>query len=502
MISAKDAATLWKAGKLRYKLHSGQRELHDHYRAWADSSLKARQAGEMLSGKYPRIYVADCSRRFGKDFWGITERIEDAIQRPGSVLTYATAYAKDISSIVVPLFEQIIQDCPHTFKPVFKASYQGTEAGFYFPNKSVIKLVGIDRNPDGLRGRFSDGITISEAGFVDRLRDAIVSVLLPQLQGRLHATIVLNSTPPKIPGHAYDDLFCPDSIDRGAYFTRTIMDNPMLSDSERTEFVEAAGGLESEDCQREYFCKRIRSQTRVVVPEFDPERHVKAAPPPEYALGFTVIDPGITDICAVQVGYYDFERAKLVIRKDWGKTGANTNEVVRAIRAMEHDVFGQLWYWGGTKFTSNPFLRVSDTDARLIQDLNTIHDLRIGAAEKTGAEAALHSLRNAFQRDDLEIHPDAKMTISHLTNGVWNKTRTSYERSEQYGHFDQIDTCKYMWRHVNKVMNPHPPRGITLQKTTSLDNIFHRPDQLVTKRPMIEALNSMMPKRWKSGRRR
>lgn len=498
MTSNADIALLWKAGRLRYKLHAGQREGYDMYREWERDTLAARKRGEKLTGLYPRIFIFDCARRFGKDFLGLLLRIEDALQRPGSILTYATAFGKDITDIVIPLVEKITEDAPVALRPVYKASSQDSPAGYYFKNKSIIKLVGIDKNPEGLRGRGSDGVTISEAGFVDHLQHSIVSVLVPQLQGRLHATIVFNSTPPVIPGHAYDDLFCPDAIDRNAYIRRTIEDNPLLSESEREEFIAAAGGRGNEVCEREYFVQRIRSETRVIIPEFNVEKHVRASPPPEFALGFTAIDPGISDICAVVVGYYDFERAKLVIRKDWGKAGAATNVVVDNLRQIEAQAFGNLWYWNTNKFAPNPFLRVSDTDARLITDLNSIHGLKIAAADKTAAEAALHQLRNGFQRDLIEVHPDCKMLIDHLQNGVWNKNRTSYERNEKFGHFDGIDALKYMYRHLNKVQNPNPPKGVRLKEKVSADNIFSRPEHFRSPSRLVSALQEVLPRGWKT----
>ena len=501
-ISDSDKALLWKTGRLRFKLHAGQRELHDHYRKWEKHTYDMRKREEKLPGKLPRVYVADCSRRFGKDFFGVLARIEDAIQRPGSVLTYGTAFQKDIVDIVIPLFEQITGDCPSSMRPSFRGASQNRPAGFFFPNKSFIKLVGVDKDPDGLRGRFSDGITLSEAGFVDHLKDVIVDILMPQLQGRLHATIMLNSTPPKIPGHAYDDLFCPDAIERDAYFMRTIEDNPLLSDAEREEFIEAAGGRGAETCDREYFCKRIRSETRVVLPEFNPEIHVRASKEPEFALGFTVVDAGIKDMTAVLCGWYDFERAKLVIRKDWAKAGANTDEVLAALRVTEAHAFGNLKYWAGSEFKANPFMRYSDTDLRLITDLNQLHGLKIGTVEKSDAEAALQALRTGLRREKIEIHPECKVTISHATNAVWDKSRSSYERSELFGHFDAVDCLKYMNRMANRTTNPYPPKGITLQSVTTLDNIFHRPEDLKTRRTALDTMKEILPKGWRVRGRR
>ena len=493
-VSASDAAVLWKNGKLRFLLHAGQRELYDHHTSWEAASLQARQRGHKMPGVYPRVYAVSASRRFGKDWYSVVWALGNAIRRPKSVLTYATALGKDITSIVIPLFEQVTASCPPALKPVFKASYQGTEAGIYLHNGSVIKLVGIDRNPNGLRGRFSDGIVISEAAFVDNLKEAVVSVLLPQLQGRLHASILLNSTPSVIPGHAFEENFLPDAQDHGRFFTRTILDNPLLSESEREEFIAAAGGRESETCRREYFCEIIRSESRVVIPEFDFDKHVKATNRPEFAHGYTCLDPGVRDICAVNTAYYDFERAKLVIDNEWGKPGANTNDVAAGIASIEAQSFATLQWWDGTALRPNPFQRYSDTEARLILDLNSLHKIKIAGADKDGAEAALHSMRNAFQRGLIEVHPRCVQTIKHLQNAVWNKSRTSYERSDVYGHWDFIDSVKYLWRHVNKITNPFPPKGFTLAQNYSMDNLYVRPEHLKTKRRASESIAQALPK--------
>lgn len=503
MVAETDKKLLFRAGRLSWKLHSGQLEVYNKYRAWEKSSLEARKRGEALPGKLPRIFIADCGRRFGKDFLCVLIRCEDALRTGKLILTYATALAKDITEIVIPLVEKIFEDAPDNLRPVLKSGFNGTSAGFHFHNGSVLRLVGIDRSPDSLRGRFSDGFTISECAFVDKLRGIIGTVIMPQLQGRLGATILLNSTPPEVPGHAWDDHFCPDALNRDAYTLKTIYDNPLLTASERDEFIEAAGGVDSENFQREYMCIRIRSATRTVIPEFNVLRHVKESPAPRYAVGYVAVDPAIEDLCAVVVGWWDFARQKLVIRYDWAERNANTAAVAEAVTQLETKAFGagSLTYWGGTAFKNNPMLRVSDTDSRLITDLNSLHGIKIVAADKAGAEAALASLRNAFLRDKIEIHPDARHTIAHVSNAVWNKGRTSFERSENYGHFDAVDACKYLWRHVNQQINPNPPRGIEmLSEGAAEDTLFLRTTDLKTTRRVVDVFNDLMPKGWKTRR--
>lgn len=498
-------AKLWRAGKLRYKLHAGQRDIYDKYRQWKDYALAERQAGRKLPGLYPRIYQMSCSRRLGKDYLGVTLMLEEALRKPGARLTYATSFQKDIASIVIPIFELICEDAPLDVKPVFKQSFQGVESGYYLPNGSVILLVGVERNPDSLRGRYSDGIVWSEAAFSDKLEYAILSVLLPQLQGRLDATIILNSTPPEIPGQWYDTALTPDCQENGRFILKTIDDNPLLSQAERAEFIAAAGGRDSERCRREYYCEVIRSTDVVVLPEFSVEKHVRESPEPKFAIGFTCLDPGVRDLCAVACGYYDFERSKLVFKRCWAKKGANTEEVAAAIRVLEADVFGRnsekLRFWNGRQMANNPFQRFSDTEARLILDLSTIHKLRVAAADKQDAEAALNALRVALQTDRIEVDPAAKEMISHLQNAVWNQHRTSYARSPVFGHFDMLDVAKYAWRMVSPSfrMNPVPPAGHqAVMAGQNRHNVLWHAGDWSHGSSVFEKLSQILPKRGKS----
>lgn len=498
---AKDKAALWRAGKLRWKLHSDQKGVYDKYRAWEKFAFEERKAKRKLPGLYPRFYQFDCSRRYGKDYLGLLIRIEDCLRKPGGRFSYATAYQKDITSIVVPLIEQIIEDAPLDVKPIYKQAFQGQESGYFFPNGACLLLVGIERNPDGLRGRYSDGVTISEAGFVEKLDYVLLSVLMPMLQGRLEATVMLNSTPPEAPGTWYDTNLTEDCKNNGRYTLRTIMDNPLIDDAQRQEFIDAAGGITADRCRREYFCERIRSDDLVVLPEFNELRHVRNSETPLWALGFTVIDPGVRDLCAVITGYLDFIRGKLVIKRCWAKRNAPTTEVAAAIRELEDDVFKETKYWNGRAVTLNPYQRWSDTEARMILDLSVLHKLTVAAADKTDAEAALNSLRVALQQDKIEIDPAAKELIAHCTAAVWNKSRTSYERSAVYGHFDLLDALKYAWRMANPAfrMNPTPPAGwLHLHTGGSQYDKMWRTSDWKHLNSVTEKLAQILPKRRKS----
>lgn len=497
MLTEEDKALLWSKGRLAWKLDPSQREAYDAFRKWEKETTAARLRGEELPGMFPRVFVLDAARRTGKDFLTLLIFVENAIRRPGSVFSYGCAFAKDISEIIVSLFEKITEDCPPNQKPVYRDAFRGQASGIYFANKSIIRLIGCDRQADSLRGRFSNGIALSECGFMDSLKDVIVSILMPQLQGDQQAVILLNSTPPVTPGHPYDDLFVPDAHDRGAVVQRTIYDNPRLTDAEKQEFIRAAGGIDSETCRREYFCERVRSATRVVIPEFDEKRHVIASPRPRYARSFTVLDPGIRDLCGVLWAYWDFDRAKLVIEKSWAQSNTNTDDLIKVIKQSEFELWNNkrpLKYWSKDHLVQNPSLRVSDVEARLVQDMKTIHGLNVIQARKDDKLAAIHAFRNAFLQDRIEVHPDAKEAISHFKNGIWNKTRTDFDRSDMYGHFDVLAAGIYLWRHVNQHDNPNPPGGWVASRTVAGDQLFVTKEHY--KQPggsFVDKLNSVFP---------
>lgn len=496
-----DTELLWRAGKLRYKLHSDQREVYDKYRKWrADVELKRRE-GAVIAGKHPFLWVTDSSRRWGKDFLGLVVAHEDAIRRPESVITYGTAFLKDLGNIVIPLARQLIADCPHDKRPVYRANYRGTSEGIYFPNGSVIRFAGIDMNPDALRGQHSDGIFITEASFCDELEDMVENVLKPQLIGRYHATIMFNSTPPRSLAHPYVRDYMPDARDRGAYVLRTIDDAPQYTQAEKDLFTGGEEGRKTVRIRREYYCEYVAEENALVVPEFNKEKHVTEFEIPNYGHAYVTIDPGVKDLCAMNFCVWDFEHARLLVVDEWTKRNANTNELVDALKVKElthwHSVAAPLKYWDGKHLLPNPYARISDVDTRMITDMSQLHGISVQPARKDDAEAALHALRNAFLGGRILIHPRCVNTIEHLEGALWNKPRTDFQRSERLGHCDHVDALKYCWRHVNKSANPFPPHAYrVLRAVGNSDKVFTKPEYMKTGYALSKALNTLF-----SGRR-
>jgi hypothetical protein len=497
LVSPEERDILWRSGQLFWLLHGDQADAYRRYRDWERDPFGRK------GGLYKLLWVFDCGRRWGKDWLCLVIKLEDAIRRPGSEITYATAFAKDINEIVIPLMRQILATCPDDIAPAYRTTRMGEANGYYFPNGSVIKLVGIDKNPDGARGRGSDGAVITEAGFVSKLEQIVASVIYPQFQGRERwARFILQSTAPESIRHPYDRVFLRDAKLRNAWCFRTIEDNPMLDDEQRQHFIDAAGGRDHPRARREYFGERIRDPSDALVPEFDATRHVKPVPRIEWADTYTSLDPGIRDQCGIVWAYYDAVRDKLCVQRSWSESGlaAGTPEVARVVLTTEADLWSGTRWWDGSRIQPAPYARVSDTDLRLLADLSNVHKIHIQPADKTDSkEASLLALREWFYDDRIEIDPEGgALLIEHLVEGKWNAKRTDYLRDGIHGHFDLVDALRYLVRRVQRGRIARPPEYVL---NPSLQREMFKPP---TRDPMVETMNATIGKKqpWNNAHRR
>ena len=101
-------------------------------------------------------------------------------------------------------------------------------------------------------------------------------------------------------------------------------------------------------------------------------------------------------------------------------------------------------------------MRVVDADRIVLADLSSIHRMRLTPARRDDRDAAINALRLAITSKKLLIHPRCTALRAHLRHGVWNKARTSFERSGEFGHFDGVAAACYLLRHAMRGKNPFP----------------------------------------------
>lgn len=412
---------------LRYRLHADQRAIRD---AWLAAS--------------GRVFVLCCSRRWGKSWLGAALCIETAISKPGARIAYAAPTMKMAREIIVPHLSALLEDCPDDMAPTFNRS----ELSWQFPNGSRILLAGCDnQNAERLRGTSLDLAVVDEAGFMADLRYVVQSILLPQLittGGR----IFMPSTPSKSPVHDFT-TYCLEAEAEGRYAHRTIHDAPHITPELASEFMRESGGEDSSDWRREYLAEVVVDEDAAVLPEFT--KHLRDivvgdVELPEYVDRYVSIDVGFHDLTVALFAAWDFPNARIIVLDERVYQHAHSAVIAPDVLAAERALWGDV----------EPFVRVADCDAVVRADLAREHGLVCRAPRKDDKHAAVNATRMALANGQIVIHERCRTLIAHGKGAIWNRQRTSFERSGTFGHFDGVDALIYLNRHVDRNSNPFP----------------------------------------------
>ena len=329
---------LWNQGNLAWKFHIGQELLNNTFNKATGS-----------------VIVFNIARQYGKTFFAVAKAVELAIKSK-SRISYATAFETDLLNFVLPTFEAILDDCPSNLRP----QYIGHKKRFLFPNGSEIRLVGLDRKPNGLRGNTIDLIILDEAGFISRLDYLHTSVLVPLTTHRPEAKILLLSTPPETPSHPFWDFVERAKLEN-AYQCFTIDQNPLLTPVSIARIEKEMGGRSTTAFRREYLCERIVEESRAIVPEWD-NKYIEEPFIDEffpYYHRYESMDLGVKrDLTVNLFAHYDFKKATLYIWDELAMNGPDMNTNLLAAQIKEKEKF--LWKKDNSEEIHNIFLRISD----------------------------------------------------------------------------------------------------------------------------------------------
>ncbi len=467
---------LWNRGELSWKLHAAQIHLEGIYQ-----------------GIKGQLFVGNCSRQWGKSYWAVKKAIETAIRIPRAQIRYGAAFQSDLVDFIIPAFEIILEDSP--------AAVRGVKVGHYyiFPNGSRIKLVGLDKNPNGLRGNTLDLIVIDECGFVANLDYIYKSVIVPATLHRPNCKIIMISTPPSTPAHSFVD-YCQKAEAEGSYVILDIYTNPRISPDDIQRMAQEMGGVESTTFRRECLCEFITDSDLQIIPEWN-DKYVQALERDEFYIyyhKYDGMDLGVKDLTANIYGHYDFKRAALVIEDEGEMNGPqmNTKILVGAIRKKEKDLWDNMETVAGVEKEKRdvngnpiPYRRVSDNNwPILIQDLSSLHSLTFIQTTKDNLEAMINEVRLMVQAGRLIVHPRCKKLIGCLRYGVWNAKKKEFARSNVYGHFDHLAALVYLIRNLNTTTNPIPAGHGFVNHKAWLGNIKDQANASTNARSIAKAL--------------
>jgi PBSX family phage terminase large subunit len=273
------------------------------------------------------------------------------------------------------------------------------------------------------------------------------------------------TTNPDAPSHWFKTTYIDDDeLDVANYNFDIQKDNPVLDPEYVRELDRQYVGV---DRERFLLGKWVADTEKLIIPEFQEHEHniVKEMDLPEHFEYLGAMDLGMKDETCYVSAFYDFERAKKVIWDSVFLKHPNTKKIADTIREME-----KKWY--GSK---EPYGRYSDTNLHVIGDLNELHNLPFSPTAKDDKDAQINALRVAIKNEEYEIHPRNKKLIKQLRIGTWNKSKKDYERTDEDGHFDGVDTCIYLNRNFSSITQINPiPFGVGVRSRSHYiaDNFY------------------------------
>ena len=404
------------------------------------------------TGSSSLFWVDNCSRRLGKSYRLIIRAIEVALRQPESQIRYAAPTQKALKKIVRPLFGKICKDAPPDCRPIFNQQ----EGSYMFPNKSEIHIAGVNNgHGEDLRGTEAHLAIVDEAGFIDDLEYLVGDILMPQLL-TTNGKMILSSTPSRTPAHPFRK-YCMRAMKENCYSEYDIYQAgypPEVIERFRKE----SGGENSTTWKREYLCQFVVDESYAIIPEWRPE-YEKAIPRDDYFQFYHLyefMDMGVKDKTVVIFAYYDFLNARLVIEGEVVMHGPQmtTEKLAAAIKQKE------LQLWGGRKV----YRRIADNNNPLmLLDLGSLHGMHFMPTQKDGKterttilEAMVNELRIQVGSGRVVVNPSCTETIGCLKFGIWDEHRTTFERVEEFGHFDALAALIYGNRNIDRNTNPIP----------------------------------------------
>lgn len=441
----------WNAGNLRFLCHEAQCVIYDAFyrNKWRETGIIA-------------------SRRFGKSTLGFILCLEYALRNPYTIARFIPPEVKQAWQIVLPIWGKIQRAAPKGL-----VEYMAADKAFRVGQGSWIFLGGFDSQNDAQRGGEASFIVCDEGGSTNPEQYLYIlrSVLLPQLLDTKGRMLHLGTVPPDLAHPFLTETIHKCEVNE-CYFEFTINDNPRLDEEQRQQAIEDCGGEDTEEYEREYLCKRIRTPHLMVVPKFNETFAVRECGFPQFAWWHVAGDwGGVTDKTVIYAGWYDHRHWQNII---WDERVYDphtpSDEIAAGIKeliAYKDRLFANqfphdLKYKGG--FREQEVMCWLDVPGQVQVDLRQQHGLQVRVPLKDDWAAGIRMLNTTVNLNRLKIHPRCKFLTQSLREGKFNLKRTDFERTGALGHCDGIAAAIYWIRMANKE-DPTPPKRMDPQHT-------------------------------------
>lgn len=406
-------------------------------------------------------------------------------------------------------------------------------------NHSWVVLAGCNnaRDVERLRGPFSHGNVMEEIGAMPDapgLRYIQTSILKPQTITTGGWTIRAG-TPPKSVGHEAAAAFQQAEAEPETYSYATLYDNPRLTPEVVQQYLESDArdlGMSVEeykrspDYRREWLAIVETDPTLAVLPPCTPERMwgPSMKPPAQWREGadprpwmwrgdgppplvrvledtpmfrdrYESMDLGFfPHFTHILFGYWHYERRVLVIEDELQMRRLNDTRLAHLIggrvdkasgvrvplegedRALAGPWGMERKVWGPNAV---PYMRVADNNAPLtLSELAIEHGLIFVPTRKDELEAQIVHVCRWAREGKLAIHPRVVHLIAQMQAAVWNKARTEFAESKEFGHFDAVAALIYLVRNVIPNQD-RVPEGYGLREDSWVVGAVDRGDEEV-----------------------
>ena len=397
--------------------------------------------------------VTNCHRRFGKDSVVLAYCSEEAIKTKNLIIRYGAPTIKQAYEISDFLLTKIYSRDPES-----RPSYKDKGGYWEWSNGSKMYLFGGKDRVEVEKGRGveADIIVLSEFGFFKyRPEYLLTDVLGPQLDTTGGQLIIVSTVPEDIT-HVYIEKLQQATKEKRIFECNILESyrNGARTLSQLKKIIKRCGGVKSDSFQREYLCRLIPSQGRLIIPEAQNEAlWVGTQDRPEYYDGYEVADLGLRDHTSVDFGYLDFKSGRLIIEDELWFNYNSTKEIVNKWRAKSKEVN-----------YNNP-RRIADNEQQQLTDMSRDYDWQVSPVIKRKntqtnqnyLDSIINGLRVGVSSGKLMIDKDKCPNLyAQLKYGIWNERRTDFERSKDMGHWDAGMSLCYMYDNINWGKNPYP----------------------------------------------
>lgn len=398
-------------------------------------------------------YSLYCTRKIGKTFTELLIAYELCMSKDHHIGRFVFPELTMAKDVVYPILDEIKAYLPkHLWPKLWKSTHT---IEFHNGNKLILGGAHPD-NIDGNRGPYCTFLICDEIGFWNKskYKYTLESVLFPQLT-LTNGPIFYSTTPPEDMDHPYITETLPQLQRRELVKTFTIDDNPLLNhvDKERIRARYGGGdprvGEASKGYRREYLCELIADESRLVVPEFDFEKHTYIEAPNQLDffgvktafIGYTTMDYGVgkEDWAGILTGYLDHNKQELLIVDEKLLYNESLTPATAAVNEITQE---SLWFCVENELTIDCFESVGNT-------FKKEHNLNYKRPKKTKVPDNIAVLRNAFEQNKIKISRKCVNLIMQLQKGIWkNDDKSEFLRSETLGHLDLVMALVYKLRAV------------------------------------------------------